>query len=59
MYCGRGHLKVVSSCGLTVLYLPGSKQQTDSVRDELGNIEEHLAAKESDMSHKSWWRGKL
>lgn len=52
-------MKVVSSCGLTVLYLPGSKQQTDSVRDELVNIEEHLAAKESDMSHKSWWRGKL
>ncbi len=30
-------------------YLPSIKQQTDTVRDQLGNVLDHLEAKEPDI----------
>ena len=41
----------------TVHYLL-SRQQTDTVRQHLVNIVEHLAAKELDITLRSWWRPK-
>ena len=35
-----------------------SKVQTDSVREQLVNIVEHLAAKEPKISLRTWWRPK-
>ncbi len=41
----------------TVLYLAGTKQQTDKDGDQLLNIVEHLAATEPhDFSLRCWWR---
>ncbi len=36
-----------------------SKQQTDTVSNQLVNTVEHLAAKEPDIFLRSWWRPKL
>ncbi len=40
----------------TVCYLVSSKKQTDTVREQLVNLVEHLAAKETDISLRRWWR---
>ncbi len=41
-----------------VHYLLSTKHQTDTVRDQLVNIVEHLTAKEPDIFLRSWWRPK-
>ncbi len=41
-----------------VPYLSSTKWQTDTVSNQLVNIMEHLAAKEPDVSFRSWWRPK-
>ena len=43
----------------TVYDLLSSKQQTDPVRDQLVNMVERLAAKDPEVSLRSWWRPKL
>ncbi len=42
----------------TVHYLPSTKQQADTVTNQLVNIVEHLAAKEPHISLWDWWRPK-
>ena len=42
----------------TVYDLLSSKQQTDPVRDQLVNMVERLAAKDPEVSLRSWWRPK-
>lgn len=38
----------------TVHYVLGTKPQSDTARDELGDTEEHLADKDPDISLMSW-----
>ncbi len=42
----------------TVHYLPSTKHTADKVRNQLVNIQEHLAAKEPHISIRSCWRPK-
>ena len=60
MLCTAVPLKTIvqSITATTIHHLRTSKQQTDPVRDQLVNIVEHLAAKEPDISLKSWQRAK-
>ncbi len=39
--------------------LPAQQQTADSVREQLVNIVGHLAAKETDISLRTWWRPKI